>query len=193
MSKLVFYSCLVFIAVAGIMGIALLSGDKTLAQNSQGQGPSRVIVTNTPLPVQAPNPLPVTVTNQPAPAAVSPFQGSCQIDFATGNACNISIIPNGKQKQLVMQAVSALVSIQPTTFIPRGGMQITPMGGTQPPTHFFPLFSQGADASSAFFSGMQPITWIFDPAATAVQCLWSAPMGTSGGSSMICTVTGYLQ
>ena len=91
-----------------------------------------------------------------------------------------------------MQAVSALVIIQPTTFIPHGGMQITPIGGTQPVTHFFPLFPQGADATFAYFSGMQPITWIFDPAATAVRCLVSAPMGTTMGN-MDCIVTGYLQ
>ena len=188
MSKLVFYSCLVFGAVAGITGIALLSGDKTLAQNPQGQGqgppPSRVIVTNTPLPVQATNPLPVTVTNQPAPAAVTPFHGQCASANITMDHASCSIPIMGK---LVVQAVSVAVSVVgPAT---PAITQIQEMTGTTVVVfHDFPLSPQFKTTGAGTFIGLQPLTWILDSTATAVQCstlLDSAPLGAG---QMFCNV-----
>jgi hypothetical protein len=175
MPKLVFYSCLVFIAVAGI----LASGDKTLAQ-----GP-RVTVTNTPLPV--------TVTNQPAPAVVSPFQGQCTLLFTNpfiNGGCNITITPPAPGKQLVVQAVSvdAIVPLGTTPFT----MQIRQTNPTSAVFHNLPLFLQGQNIANGSFAGMQSLTWIFDPTATAVQCNLQLTASVTSGE-MLCNVTGYFQ
>jgi hypothetical protein len=169
MSKLVFYSCLVFGAVAGITGIALLSGDKTLAQNqnSQGQSPSRV----------------------------TPFHGQCASANITMDHASCSILISLMGKQLVVQAVSVAVSVVgPAT---PAITTIQEMTGTPPATvvvfHDFPLSPQFKTDGAGTFIGLQPLTWILDSTATAVQCstiLDSAPLGAG---QMFCNVTGYLQ
>jgi hypothetical protein len=199
MSKLVFYSCLVFGAVAGITGIALLSGDKTLAQNQQGQGPSRVIVTNTPLPVQATNPLPVTVTNQPAPAAVIPFQGQCTLllNGITEGSCPIAITPPVGKQQLVVQAVSVALAVSGGVFPVVTQIQEFKNSATPPATpavfHNFPLFAQLVQPGNGTFAGLQSLTWILDPTATSVRCYVLVGLQTPLGSEMFCNVTGYYQ
>ena len=158
MSKLVFYSCLVFGAVAGITGIALLSGDKTLAQNqnSQGQSPSRV----------------------------TPFHGQCASANITMDHASCSIPIMGK---LVVQAVSVAVSVVgPAT---PAITQIQEMTGTTVVVfHDFPLSPQFKTTGAGTFIGLQPLTWILDSTATAVQCstlLDSAPLGAG---QMFCNV-----
>ena len=164
MSKLVFYSCLVFGAVAGITGIALLSGDKTLAQNqnSQGQSPSRV----------------------------TPFHGQCASANITMDHASCSILISLMGKQLVVQAVSvdAIVPLGTTPFT----MQIRQTNPTSAVFHNLPLFLQGQNIANGSFAGMQSLTWIFDPTATAVQCNLQLTASVTS-SEMLCNVTGYFQ
>jgi hypothetical protein len=179
-SKVAAYSCIVFIAVAGI----LASGDTTLAQNQQGQGPSRVIVTNTPLPV--------TVTNQPAPAAVTPFQGQCTLSLTNvvSSGCDITPKP---AKQLVVQAVSVnvIVPVPATPFVAQI-KQVNNVNSASSLSHYIPLLFQGQNGVNNSFVGLQPLTWIFDPTSSGVQCLLQLPGMVTGGQ-LSCTVTGYLQ
>jgi len=153
-----------------------------------GQGPTDVIVTNTPLPIFTNTPLPVrevaTPASQPFQATAGELVGSAE----TIKEFTVTTVPAGKR--LVIEHATA------GGFFGGGNKltaSITTTVGSTSIAHQLVMVEQGAIADPVVFAAAQTMRLYADP-GTVVKATFGRtdppPPGTSGGVGM--TISGYL-